>query len=166
MYTLTVTTTPRAWPKNYELTKDTKYVRAALGLHPQLVTQHPQDIDIWDKYIDQTRFVGEVGIDAGPRYYRSIDAQKAVFEHVLKRCALSGPKILTIHSVRAVKTVLDHLNGFCPWRNTSVSLLVYRQYFRNETSLRARMLLSVNAQMLAGERGRSLLEADTIQIVY
>lgn len=37
IYTLTVTTTPKAWPRNYELTRHTRYVRAALGLHPQLI---------------------------------------------------------------------------------------------------------------------------------
>ncbi len=37
IYTLTVTTTPRAWPKNLALTKNLKFVRPALGLHPQLV---------------------------------------------------------------------------------------------------------------------------------
>lgn len=34
IFTLAVTTTPRAWPRNHEIAKRTKYVRAALGLHP------------------------------------------------------------------------------------------------------------------------------------
>ena len=38
IYTLTVTTTPKAWPRNHELTRGKRYVRAALGLHPQLQT--------------------------------------------------------------------------------------------------------------------------------
>ena len=37
IYTVAVTTTPKAWPRNRELTLKTRYVRAALGLHPQLV---------------------------------------------------------------------------------------------------------------------------------
>ena len=32
VFTLAVTTTPRAWPRNHELAAATKYVRAALGL--------------------------------------------------------------------------------------------------------------------------------------
>ena len=39
IYTLTVTTTPKAWPRNRELTEGTRYVHAALGLHPQLVAE-------------------------------------------------------------------------------------------------------------------------------
>ena len=37
VFTLAVTTTPRAWPRNNELASATRHVRAALGLHPQLV---------------------------------------------------------------------------------------------------------------------------------
>jgi TatD DNase family protein len=34
IYTLTVTTTPKAWSRNHELTRHTRFVRAALGLAP------------------------------------------------------------------------------------------------------------------------------------
>lgn len=87
VFTLAVTTTPKAWTRNHELTKDTKYVRAALGLHPQLVGQRAQEIGLWEELLPQTRYVGEVGLDAGPRFYRSFEAQKAVFERVLTACA-------------------------------------------------------------------------------
>jgi Tat protein secretion system quality control protein TatD with DNase activity len=43
IYTLAVTTTPRAWPRNYELTDKLHYVRPALGLHPQLVSKSNKD---------------------------------------------------------------------------------------------------------------------------
>ena len=87
IFTLAVTTTPRAWPRNNELTQHTRYVRAALGLHPQLVAEREHEIKLWDQYLSETRYVGEVGLDAGPRFYKSLDAQKRVFRHVLERCA-------------------------------------------------------------------------------
>lgn len=37
VFTLAVATTPQAWPRNHDLAQRTKHVRAALGLHPQLV---------------------------------------------------------------------------------------------------------------------------------
>ena len=40
VFTLAVTTTPRAWPRNHQLATATRHVRAALGLHPQLVADH------------------------------------------------------------------------------------------------------------------------------
>jgi len=153
VYTLAVTTTPRAWQRNYELTRDTKFVRAALGLHPQLVAEYPEDVDVWDKYVHEARFIGEIGIDAGPRYYKSLDAQKQVFEHVLKTCASAGPKILTIHSVRAVSAVLDLLERFLPLNK---NLAVLHWFTGSGSELRRAVELgcyfSVNAQMLIGER--------------
>src|SRR6266851_1562840 len=87
IYTLAVTTTPKAWPRNFEITRLTRHVRAGLGLHPQLVAERHSEIALWESYLPQTRYVGEVGLDAGPRYYRSFDLQKQVFEHILKQCA-------------------------------------------------------------------------------
>ena len=43
-------TTPRAWPRNQELAAATKYVRAALGLHPQLVKERSHEPPIWREY--------------------------------------------------------------------------------------------------------------------
>nr|WP_283026780.1 TatD family hydrolase [Providencia rettgeri] len=58
VFTLAVTTTLRAWPRNNELSQNTKYVRAALGLHPQLVSEHESEITIWDDYLSETRYIG------------------------------------------------------------------------------------------------------------
>ncbi len=98
-------------------------------------------------------FIGEIGIDAGPRYYKSLDAQKEVFEHVLKTCASSGQKILTIHSVRAVTAVLDRLERLLPLKE---NFAVLHWFAGNTSELRRAVELgcyfSVNAQMLIGER--------------
>ena len=61
IYTLTVTTTPKAWPRNHELTRGTRYVRAALGLHPQLVAERAGELALWEHHLPEARYVGEVG---------------------------------------------------------------------------------------------------------
>lgn len=114
IYTLAVTTTPRAWVHNHELARATRHVRAALGLHPQLVAERAGEISLWEALLDKTRYVGEVGLDAGPRFYKSFDLQKQVFERVLRRCAAAGDKIISVHSVRAAKAVLDHIEAYLP----------------------------------------------------
>jgi TatD DNase family protein len=55
IFTLAVTTTPRAWPRNHELAAPTKHVRAALGLHPQLVRDRANEIELWREYLPRTR---------------------------------------------------------------------------------------------------------------
>jgi TatD DNase family protein len=158
VYTLTMTTTPKAWPRNRELTQGTRYVRAALGLHPQLIHERSQELSLWDQYLPETRYIGEVGIDAGPRYYRSLDLQKEIFGHILQECALQGDKILSIHSVRSAKVVLDLIELHFPPSRGKIIL----HWFSGSISEARRAIdlgcyFSVNSEMLLNERGRSLV---------
>jgi len=159
IYTLTVTTTPRAWPRNLLLTQGTRYVRAALGLHPQLVADHSQEISLWEKHLPETRYVGEVGLDAGPQYYRSLELQKEIFERILKQCAKARGKILTIHSVRAVKAVLDRIEAHLPSKDGQAVL----HWFTGSKSEARRAVdigcyFSVNGRMLETDKGRDLVK--------
>jgi TatD DNase family protein len=158
VYTLTVTTTPKAWPRNYDMTRQTRYVRAALGLHPQLVLKRAGEVSLWEQYLPQTRYVGEVGIDAGPRFYRTLEAQKQVFGHILQRCAAAGNKVLTVHSVRAATVVLDLIEKNLPAEYGQVVL-----HWFTGSKLEARRAVnlgcyfSINAQMMRNERGRKVV---------
>ncbi len=114
VFTLTVTTTPLAWARNHELAAPTRHVRAALGLHPQLVGEREHELALWKELLPRTRYVGEVGLDAGPRFYKSFDRQKSVFGEILRTCAAARGKILTVHSVRATKIVLDMVEQHLP----------------------------------------------------
>jgi len=113
--TLAVTTTPRAWPRNKVLTGTTSLVRVGLGFHPQLVGDHVEDLRLFAKYLPEARFVGEVGLDAGPAHYKTFADQKRTFETILKLCAQAGGKILSVHSVRSAREVISmietHLTG-------------------------------------------------------
>lgn len=160
VFTLAVTTSPRAWPRNHELAQRTKHVRAALGLHPQLVAEREAEIALWDDYLSETRYVGEVGLDAGPRYYKSMEAQQRVFQHVLRRCAEAGDKIITVHSVRAVRAVLEHVEAFLP---RSRGKVVMHWFTGTKSEARRAMELgcyfSINAAMLASERHLTMVQA-------
>lgn len=157
VYTLTVTTTPKAWPRNYELTHRTRYVRAALGLHPQLVASRADEITLWETYLPQAHYIGEVGIDASPRYYRSLDLQKQIFERILKQCAKATGKILTVHSLRAAKIVLDMIETHLPPPKGHIVL----HWFTGSLAEARRAVdlgcyFSVNADMLRSDKGRML----------
>lgn len=160
VYTLTVTTTPKAWPHNYNLAGKTCYVHAALGLHPQLVAERAAELALLEQYLPQTRYVGEVGLDAGPRFYRSLTLQKEVFEHVLKLCARAGGKVLTVHSVRSATAVLDLIETHLPPPRGQVVL----HWFTGSQAEAQRAIdlgcyFSINAQMLRSERHRNLVIA-------
>ncbi len=112
--TLAVTTTPKAWPRNKELLHSCELIRLGLGLHPQLVEERYQEIERFEKYLTDSPYVGEVGLDAGPRYIRSLELQKSIFTRILQGCSSLGGKILSVHSTRAVTKVLDLLEEHMP----------------------------------------------------
>ena len=158
IFTLTVTTTPRAWERNNALTVGTRHVRAALGLHPQLVSEHAHEMALFESLLPRTRYVGEVGLDAGPRYYKSLDQQKRVFQQILELCSVARNKILTVHSVRAIGHVLDLIElKLAPDRGR----VVLHWFTGTSTQIRRAVemgcFFSVNAQMLDGERRLALV---------
>lgn len=158
VFTLGVTTTPHAWPRNHALTGPTRHVRSALGLHPQLVATHASEIRTWDQHLPEARYVGEVGLDSGPGHFKSLDAQKDIFGHVLRRCAQAGNKILTVHSVRSVTPVLDMIERYFSKTNNRVVL----HWFTGNQREAARAsdlgcYFSVNAAMMAKASRRNLI---------
>jgi TatD DNase family protein len=158
IFTLAVTTTPRAWPRNNELASKTRHVRAALGLHPQLVAERADELAIWDAHLKEARYIGEVGLDAGPRYYRSFGEQKRVFEHILRACADAGDKILTIHSARAATQVLDMIETYFP---SSRGKTVLHWFTGSKAEARRATELgcyfSINLKMLEKEQGQRMV---------
>ena len=68
VFTLGVTTTPKASPRNLELCEGLKFVRAAIGLQPQLVGDRAHELSIWKEHEGSTLYVGEFELDAGRRF--------------------------------------------------------------------------------------------------
>lgn len=156
--TLAVTTTPRAYPRNEELTRSTRHIRAALGLHPQLVAERPEEITLFEELLPRTRYVGEVGLDAGSRFYSSFPAQIAVFTKILDLCARAGGKILSVHSVRSARHVLDLISRHLPPDRGRVVL----HWFSGSAAELSRAVdlgcyFSVNVSMLSTPSGRSIV---------
>ena len=157
--TLAVTTTPRAWPHNVEQIRGSKYVRPALGFHPQLVGTKEASMKLFERYLPEARYVGEIGLDAGPAFYKTFEEQKRAFERVLRLCVEQTGKILTIHSVRSVRAVLDLLEATGSPTKTTV---VLHWFTGSAAELRRAVELnchfSVNNTMLSTDRSKSLVQ--------
>lgn len=156
--TLAVTTIPKAFVRNRELAGASEFVRVGLGLHPQLVAEWSEEIALFEKLLPQTRFVGEVGLDAGPHHFRSLELQKSIFKQILCLCANEGGKILSVHSVRATKLVLDLLEKHLPSERGTVVL----HWFSGSAGEARRGIelgcyFSVNERMLASPNGQRIL---------
>lgn len=156
--TLTVTTTPKAWARNLKLAARSRHVRVALGLHPQLVAERASELSLFEQLLPEARYVGEVGLDAGPRFYSSLATQQRIFERVLHGCAEQGGKVLTVHAFRAVPRVLDNIERHLPSERGRVVL----HWFTGTASDAQRALqlgcyFSINEQMLQSAKQRALV---------
>lgn len=151
--TLAVTTTPKAWPQNKKWTERSTHVRAALGLHPQVVAEREHELPLFEQYFSEARYIGEVGLDAGPQHYRSFDAQMRVFRRVLELSASSTGRVLSVHSVRATSKLLDAVEEFLPLGS---STLVIHWFSGTKAEARRAAELgcyfSINHAMLQGKR--------------
>lgn len=157
--TLGVTTTPKAFARNVDVASGHSYVLIGLGLHPQLISERASELSLFEKLLPSTRYVGEVGLDAGPRYYASFQDQKRVFSRILRACDEQGGKILSIHSVRSVSKVIKELEQNLTHGNCVPVL----HWFTGTPSEADRAVdlgcyFSINAEMISVGKNRSLLQ--------
>ena len=156
--TLAVTTTPKAWRRNCELASRSKHVRVSLGLHPQLVSEREAELVLFERLLHETRYVGEIGLDASPRFYGSFPAQERVFSRILQGCAEAGGKVLTVHSVRCASKVLGYVEKHFPSDRGKVVM----HWFTGSLAEARRAVelgcyFSINDQMLKSEKHRKLV---------
>ena len=162
--TLTMTTTPRAWERNKELASHCPSIRVALGLHPQLVGGGHDDIALFERLLPEARYVGEVGLDASPRYHKSFHAQKKIFERILCSCAGQGDKIISIHAVRATRDVLALIEKCLP-ANRGKTVLHWFTGSKAEAKKAVDLgcYFSINGEMLKRDARRQIITSLPIE---
>jgi TatD DNase family protein len=156
LYVLSVTTTPSAWKKTAELAGNSKRIRTALGLHPQLAHERVRELALFDELLQETRYVGEIGLDGSPEFQAQRHTQSEVFEHILAKCADSGGRIMSIHSKRASKDVIDTLKKY-PSAGTAILHWFSGSLRDLDRAVEYGCWFSVGPPMLAGEKGRALV---------
>jgi TatD DNase family protein len=107
IYTIAVTNTPSVFPRLCEMIRGSRYVRPALGLHPELAVERHKELELFPRLLQQTRYVGEVGLD----YQTTVEAERAIQRRVLttivEQCDTAGNKVVTVHSRRAAEDVVS-----------------------------------------------------------
>lgn len=155
IYLLSVTTTPKAWPKTAKLARGRNRIRTALGLHPQLAHERHSELLLFEKLLENVRYVGEIGLDGAPGFGQHASIQIQVLSRVLSMVSEQGGRILTIHSRRAVDDVLRCLGD----EHAPSSILHWfsgtgRQLDR---AIAMGCWFSVGPAMLASSKGRALV---------
>lgn len=155
IYVLSVTTTPKAWPKTAALAKGTRYIRTALGLHPELAHERFNEVSLLERLLDETRYVGEIGLDGSPAHRSHSDIQLKVFDRILTSAQDRGGRIYTIHSRGAADAVLASLR-----RHRCGPTAVLHWFSGSKTELKSAIALdcwfSVGPAMLRSDKGKAL----------
>ena len=155
LYVLSVTTTPSAWIGTSALAADTPRIRTALGLHPQLAHERQNELPLFDSFLPETRFIGEIGLDGAPEFRPHSQSQVAVFEHILSKCCAAGGRIISLHSRRASGAVLDYLEKY-PNAGTPVLHWFSGSLSDLDRAIKIGCWFSTGPAMLASENGRTL----------
>ncbi len=157
IHTIAVTTTPSVFKHLQSLVSSRRFIHPAIGLHPELALQRQRELSLWLELLPETHYVGEVGLDFVTQDVENRRIQRRVFEQVVKSCAESGDKILTIHSRRAATEVVDIIGPNFPgqailhWYSGSLKVL--------ERGLKNGLFFSVNPAMLASDNGLKIVRA-------
>ena len=162
-----MTNLPRHFQMGLSHLKGYRHIRLALGLHPLRAVEGNIQLELFRRLVDQTSYIGEIGLDFSREGIATKDEQIAVLREVLT--AIRGKnKIVSVHSRRAEKELLNLLceyeikNVIFHWYSGPVdivpSILEKGYYF----SVNEAMCLSKNGQSIVNSipRDRILTETD------
>jgi len=155
-FVLSVTTTPTAFEKTAALSSNKEFIATGVGLHPQLVHQRAKEAPKINEWIGETDFVGEIGLDGGAEYSTSWADQIEVFEYALRLSSNKGGRILSIHSRRAAKPILDLLEKHS-MLNTPILHWFSGTPGQIQRASDIGCWFSVGPAMLKGKKGKELL---------
>ena len=132
-----------------------KHIRLGLGFHPLLAAENKNELPLFKRMVDETSYIGEIGLDFSREGYASKEEQIKVLKEILT--TLRGKrKIVSVHSRRAEKELLELLeeynieNVIFHWYSGSVSLIpaiLERGYY-----------FSINEAMTLFHSGKSIIE--------
>lgn len=158
-YTIAVTNLPVLFEKYYPDYQQYQYMKLALGFHPELVYEYQNQLPIFIKNIDKTRYIGEIGLDFSTPDLNNRKSQVKIFSDIIQICSEHKNKILSIHSRKAHKEVMDVLEGY----QGAVILHWYSGAIRElKIALERGYYFSINQQMVRSSSGKSII--DTIPV--
>jgi TatD DNase family protein len=157
-FTFAVTTSPRAYLVTSRILEPYKRMRVGLGLHPEIVHQKAQELDLLLELIPATRLIGEIGLDGSARFRSSLPLQEMIFKAALDGCQAGGGKVMSIHSRGAERLVLEYLRGR-PDAGTPVLHWFSGSLLQLKIAADQGCWFSVGPAMLRGEKGRALVAA-------
>jgi TatD DNase family protein len=156
IYTLAVTNAPSVFLESRRRLDGQRFVRTALGLHPELAARRRRDLPRFLELAGHTRYIGEVGLDYTTNDEVDRRAQARTFEAILAACARPD-RLLSVHSRRAADAVLERIG-------TGYPATIVHHWFAGSLRAVERLVaaghyVSVNPTMLEGLAGQRIVSA-------
>ena len=151
VYAISMTNLPDLYMREQN-SFQSKYIRLALGFHPELILKYQRQIPLMWELLPTAKYIGEVGLDSKADGRKE---QTNFFEKLINLCREDNQKIISIHSRGAISDVLEIIGEqylFHPilhWfsgKRMELELAIERGYF-----------FSLNKAMLESSKFTSML---------
>lgn len=155
---MAVGTTPLAYKQELRFVNGANAIKVGLGLHPQLVKQRHQEIDLFLNLFKEAKFIGEVGLDFNKEDEESKEMQLICFQKIVRQCAIEGEKVLSIHSIESAKATIEVLRETGAFNNCKCIF----HWFTGSVSERKLAIdngayFSINPKMLETKAGKDVI---------
>jgi len=153
IFLIAVTNLPSHFEQGLPHVHSYSNVRIALGLHPLMADKHSSELRLFERYLSETNYIGEVGLDSSRDGRKNISIQKSSFETVLRK--VGGSKIFSLHTRMAEQQVLDMLldanvrGGVFHWYSGPIKVL--------DKAVEAGYYFSVNPRMCLTKNGQNVI---------
>lgn len=127
-YTLCMTNSPGVFVSCKHLYAETKYLKFALGFHPQNQSLSSKDFNDFLMLLNQTKYVGEIGLDFSSTKFIKHELQIKYFEKIIEICSAED-KLISVHLRKAESEAIRIIQNYQPrkciihWFSGSVSQL-------------------------------------------
>lgn len=154
--TISMTNLPSHFEVGYRHFINQKKARLALGFHPLLSDKYESEFDKFASYVNETSYIGEIGLDFSNEGIGSKEIQLKYFYKIIELIS-TQKKIISLHSRKAEKEVLQILveykiqNAIFHWYTGSIKtlgLIVDHGYY-----------FSVNNSMILTNNGIKIIKS-------
>lgn len=150
-----MTNAPSHFQMGYQYVQSFKHIRLALGFHPLLAHELQEELSLFERLIDKTSYVGEIGLDFSREGVLTQEIQIKSLERIL--AIVSGKnKIISVHSRNAEQQLLSLLkkyhikNVIFHWYSGELSLV--------PDILDAGYYFSINEAMVSTLKGKKIID--------
>lgn len=156
VYTVAVSNVPAVYVKMRSMLQEQKYLRLAVGLHPELAVSHGHQLAQCLDLMKETDYVGEIGLDGSPSFRFGLPIQQQVFTAIVDRARELRGKVLSVHSRRAEAAVLATIGQEFP--GTVILHWYSGNLIHARKAVDAGYFFSINSSMLKSSTGRRLIQ--------